>query len=169
MPTQFGADDYFQASIERMQQARSLFEDGESYALSMYCSGLAVECLLRAFRWLHDRSFDGRHDLRELLKASRFIQVSTETLRDSGYAEEDRASASLRLHAAMTELDALWMNSLRFVSESKLKRYLFESGRLHGIKGDGKKWVASSMLDAAYVIVEQGALVWRLKKKSKPR
>ena len=169
MPTLFGADDYYRAGIERMQQARQLFDDGESYALSMYCSGLAVECVLRAFRWLHIRTFDGRHDLRELFKVSRFIQIATETFQDCGYAEEHNVSESLRIHAAMTEVDALWMNNLRFVSESKHKRYLFELGRLHGIKGDGNKRVALSLLIAAHVIVDQGALVWSLRKKSKPR
>jgi hypothetical protein len=47
---QFNAEHYFHASIERMRQARYLYRAGDAYALSMYASGLAVECILRAFR-----------------------------------------------------------------------------------------------------------------------
>jgi len=48
---QINAEHYFNASIERIHQARRLYRAGDSYAFSMYASGLAVECILRAFRW----------------------------------------------------------------------------------------------------------------------
>jgi HEPN domain-containing protein len=47
---QFNAQEYYQVGLERMVQARRLYGDEGNYALAMYCSGLAVECLLRAFR-----------------------------------------------------------------------------------------------------------------------
>jgi hypothetical protein len=53
---QFRAEQYFQASLERMEQALRIYRDGKSFALAMYCGGLAVECLLRAFRWTEDTS-----------------------------------------------------------------------------------------------------------------
>jgi hypothetical protein len=56
----FKAEDYYRAGVERIQQARRIYSDGQNYALAMYCSGLAVECLLRAFRWTKDPSFEGR-------------------------------------------------------------------------------------------------------------
>ncbi|MGH7192990.1 MAG: hypothetical protein ACREJM_05565 [Candidatus Saccharimonadales bacterium] len=54
--------------MERMTQARRIYRDQAAYALAMYCGGLAVESMLRAFRWAEDPSFEGRHDLSELLK-----------------------------------------------------------------------------------------------------
>ena len=169
MPTQFGADDYYLAGIERMQQARQLFDDGESYALSMYCSGLAVECVLRAFRWLTDRSFDGRHELNELFKASRFSHISDEAMRACGYSVEHSTQTIMELHAAMAEIVTLWRNSLRFTSEAKLKRFLFELGRTNGVKGDASKLAAKSLLSASRVLVDHGTLIWHLRKNSKPR
>ena len=73
---QFRDTDYYRASLERMRQAQTLSKKGDAYALSMYCSGLAVECLLRAFRWKEDQSFEGRHDLNDLLKASGILRVN---------------------------------------------------------------------------------------------
>jgi hypothetical protein len=54
---QFRADQYYQASLERMKQSLRLYYDGRAFALAMYCAGLAVESLLRAFRWAEDASF----------------------------------------------------------------------------------------------------------------
>ena len=39
----FRAEEYYQASLERIEQARRLYEAGNSYALAMYCAGLSVE------------------------------------------------------------------------------------------------------------------------------
>jgi len=70
---QFTAEQYYRVSLERTKQARGLYSDGGAYSLAMYCGGLAVESLLRAFRWTEDTSFEGRHDLSDLLKASRLL------------------------------------------------------------------------------------------------
>lgn len=76
---QFRDRDYYRASLDRMRQAQALSMHGDAYALSMYCSGLAVECLLRAFRWREDNSFEGRHDLTDLLKASGMVLWDSQT------------------------------------------------------------------------------------------
>ena len=57
-----------------------MYQQKESFALSMYTAGLAVECLLRAFRWKKDKSFEGRHDLEDLLKASGLLRIGEEIL-----------------------------------------------------------------------------------------
>src|SRR5262245_18567646 len=72
---QFTGEEYYQAAIERMRQARELHGSRESYALAMYCSGLAVECILRAYRWRIEPSFEGRHDLDDLFKASGLLEI----------------------------------------------------------------------------------------------
>jgi HEPN domain-containing protein len=103
-----------------MKQARVLFHDGGNYALAMYCGGLAVECVLRAFRWAEDQSFEGRHDLDALLRASKLLSVDEQYLRWRGASEEDILESVRRLRAAMSEVSVLWNNSHRFASEKKL-------------------------------------------------
>jgi HEPN domain-containing protein len=78
---QFTAEQYYRVSLERMNQARRLYRDGTAYALMMYCGGLAVESLLRAFRWAADPTFEGRHDLSDLLKSSRLLRIDDEFMR----------------------------------------------------------------------------------------
>jgi HEPN domain-containing protein len=56
------AENYYKAAFERIKDA-NLLHDEERYPLAMYDSGLAVECLLRAFRVLRYPAFDARHDL----------------------------------------------------------------------------------------------------------
>jgi HEPN domain-containing protein len=120
----FTAEEYFQAGAERMQQARGLFRMGDSYALAMYCGGLAVECTLRAFRWEKDRSFEGRHDLEELLRASDMLGANDSRMRQKGVPEEEIHESTLALRAAIEEVVVLWHNNLRFASEKRLRAVL---------------------------------------------
>ena len=112
----FRAEDYFRAATERMQQARGIYEAGKSYALAMYCAGLAVECLLRAFRWNKDPSFEGRHDLEDLLRASALLITNETWMRRQGASEEEVFSYTVALRAALTHVTTLWHNNLRFAS-----------------------------------------------------
>jgi hypothetical protein len=48
---QFTGEEYFRAGAERMRQARDTHVTGAAYSLTIYVAGLAVECMLRAFRW----------------------------------------------------------------------------------------------------------------------
>src|SRR4051812_45327564 len=123
---QFEAKEYYQASLERMKEARTIYSTGKSYALAMYCGGLAVECLLRAFRWKKDRSFEGRHDLGELFKASGFLKIDDEYLRDRGASEVAIRKSGATLHAALNLVASLWHNNLRFASEARLKKHLHQ-------------------------------------------
>ena len=50
---QFTADHYYRASRERIVEAALLY-DRQRYGLGMYVAGLAVESLLRAFRYQKD-------------------------------------------------------------------------------------------------------------------
>src|SRR5437870_2158697 len=100
----FRTEEYFRAGNERMRQARTIYQAGGSYALAMYCGGLAVECLLRAFRWEKDQSFEGRHDLADLLKASALLRIHEESLRRKGISEDEVFEYVLRLRAAMNEV-----------------------------------------------------------------
>src|SRR5205085_3569265 len=100
---QFRAEQYYQASLERMEQSRRLYTDGWAFALAMYCAGLAVESLLRAFRWTEEARFEGRHDLSELLKASRLLRTDDQYMRRKRVSEDVIRDSGLRLRGAMNE------------------------------------------------------------------
>ena len=164
---QFSDKEYYQAATERIQQAVTIHDTGNSYALSMYCSGLAVECLLRAFRWKKDKSFEGRHDLKELLKASGIIQIDEELLKRKRNSEEKIAKAGSRLPASLNLVVVLWHNNLRFASEERLETFLKNKNidRLKGIKGDALKKNSSDLLSAAQAIINRGIVLWTSKTK----
>jgi hypothetical protein len=122
-----------------MRQAEKIYQDGKAYALAIYCGGLAVECLLRAFRWTEDATFEGRHDLGELLKASRLLKLDEDSMRRRRTSEDIIEEAGSELRKAVKEVTILWHNNLRFASESSLKAFLKRLGRLHGVKGDPLK------------------------------
>ena len=163
---QFRAEQYFRVGLERMNQARTLYRDGTAFSLSMYCSGLAVESLLRAFRWTEDASFEGRHDLSDLLKASRLLRIDDEYMRLNEESEERIYFSGVTLREAMNEVIMLWHNNLRFASEASLKAYLNQLGRLRGIKGDPLKKNAMDLLVAAQTVIDRGVILWTSKTKS---
>lgn len=149
-----------------MKQARGLYQDGAAYSLAMYCGGLAVESLLRAFRWAEDTSFEGRHDLSDLLKASRLLRIGEEFMRRKGTSEDAIYHAGVELRGAMNEVIMLWRNNLRFASETSLKAYLKTLGRLQGIKGDPLKKNTADLLNAAETVINRGVTLWTSKTKS---
>jgi hypothetical protein len=159
----FRAEQYYQVSLERMAQARTIYGRGKAFALAMYCGGLAVESLLRAFRWTEDTSFEGRHDLTDLLKASRLLRIDEEYMRRKGASEEAIDESALRLRGAMDAIIPLWHNNLRFASEASLKAFLNQIGRLKGIKGDALKKNARDLLEAAQAVVNRGNALWTSK------
>jgi hypothetical protein len=131
----------------------------------MYCSGLAVECLLRAFRWHKDQSFEGRHDLEDLLKASALLRINEEHMRLKKVAEDEIMEYALRLRAAMNEVVVLWHNNLRYASEASLRAFLNRIDRLQGIKGNALKKNARDLLNAAQMVVDRGVALWTSKTK----
>jgi HEPN domain-containing protein len=163
---QFRAEQYYQASLERMKQARKIYQEGKSFALAMYCSGLAVECLLRAFRWSEDASFEGRHDLSELLRASRLLRIDEEYLRRRRETEDTIRQSGLKLREAMNEIVILWHNNLRFASEASLKTFLSGIGRLRGIRGDPLKKSTLDLLNPAQTVIDRGVILWNSRTRS---
>lgn len=163
---QFRDRDYYRASLDRMRQAQALVRHDDCFALSMYCSGLAVECLLRAFRWKEDSSFEGRHDLDVLLKASGILRVNEDYMRRRGKNDDEILRSSLDLRAAMNVIVVVWHNNLRFASETRLKAHLTALKRVQGIKGDPLKKNASDLIEAAQLIMNKGMVLWDSQTKS---
>jgi hypothetical protein len=162
---QFTADQYYRTGRERMRQARLLYKDGESYALTMYTSGLAVECPLRAFRWKKNPSFEGRHDLMKLFKESGLVQINEERLQRKRVPVEQWSTQIKRLRALMNTVVALWINELRFASESHVRSRLVAMHRHEEKKGDVLKANALDLLRAAQGVIDVGVFLWTSKKK----
>jgi HEPN domain-containing protein len=161
----FEGEEYYRAGIERMRQAREIHDARGGYAWAMYTGGLAVECILRAFRWAKDKSFEGRHDLDDLLKASHLLSINEGQLRKKDFSEEEIQDIALELRAAMSEVLVLWHNNLRFASEGSLRAFLNRIGRLQGIKGDAVRKNSSDLLNAAQTVVDRGVALWTSRKK----
>jgi hypothetical protein len=161
---QFRAEQYYRASTERIKQAVTLYRDGTAFALAMYSAGLAVESLLRAFRWKEDPSFEGRHDLFDLLKASHLLRIHENYMRFNGESEDAIYRSGAALSSAMNEVIVLWHNNLRFASEASLKGFLNKIGRLQGIKGDPLKKNALDLLNVSQFVINRGVTLWNSKK-----
>ncbi len=146
------SEDYYKASLERIQEAYFLHKNGYN-VVSMYISGLAVECMLRAFRLLKRRTFDERHDLWLLWKSTDLANVHSELYHD-------------RLHSAMGVVGILWRNDYRFRSKHALQSFLKKIGRVRGIKGDLLKYNSLKLYNAAAEVIRIGVNRWhRLNKK----
>ncbi len=158
---EFRDKEYFQAAAERMRQARGLYSEGRSYALAMYCAGLAVECMLRAYRWRKEPFFEGRHALLKLLKDSGFLALSDQAMREKGYNEVEVIRLSAQLRAAASDVATLWNNNLRFASEARLKAFIVSINRHLGKKGDPCKANALDLVNAAQKIIDRGVLLWK--------
>ncbi len=146
------SESYYTAARERIKEARFLHES-RYYTLAMYVSGLAVECMLRAFRLLKDQTFDERHDLWQLWKHADLADVQSE------FYDE-------KIHSLLLIVTSLWQNNYRFRSATELRAHLKKIGSARGIKGDFLKFNSKRLYEAANEIVELGGRQWnRLNKK----
>jgi hypothetical protein len=161
-------DHYYLAALERLSQARTLYNQGSSYALAMYISGVAVECMLRAFKLMRDPNFDEKHDLTRLFKASGMLDVRPEVLQAKGFSEEEVEAYLRDLLAAITDISDLWANDYRFASEERLRAHLKFRKLYRGMKGDILKVNAQSLLNSAEDFVTKGVFQWRSSRRSRP-
>ena len=157
----FRAEQYFRVSVERMLQARKIYNHGDSFALSMYCSGLAVEVAIVCISL--DRGYlvsEGRRDLSELLKASRLLKIEDDYMRRRGASEEAIRQSALKIRGAMNQVVILWHNNMRFASESGELAFLKQAGKVQGVKGNPLKRNALDLVEAAQTIVDRGVVLW---------
>ena len=153
----FSAELYRVAAEERANQAEQLHSSG-LYTLAHYVSGLAVECLLRAYRFRVDpdpRTFDEKHDLRKLSKASRFDSL----IPSKGGEERKR-----EIESAFGYIVNNWTNSHRFFSDDLLRSHLRRK-RIY-YKGDVLKEHSRQMTSNAAIIIALGTRRWSVWKSS---
>ncbi len=148
MPRKARQEDHARIYWEAAQEHKTLaveLHEARRYVMAHYVAGLAVECLLRAYRYRFDPAFDARHDLKALYAASRFGNV---------VPPEDEES----IGEAFTEVVRRWSTNHRYRSEQALRDYLHQA-RL-GHKGKFVRESSRRIVSAAIKIVEQGVRHW---------
>jgi len=144
-------DVYRAAAEEHITSLGDLYKS-RRYVLAHYVAGLAVECMLRAYRCRWDSTFHERHDLRELARQGRFLDV----------VPSQRASA---IGAALGEVVTRWENQHRFRSGDALRDFLLGRAFDRRIKGDFVKESARRIINAAIELVTLGAMQWKRSKR----
>ena len=159
---EFPSDHYFQTATQRMRQATYLFQEGSSFALAIYIGGVAVECLLRAFKSRRDPTFDEKHDMLRLFAASGMLRVDPAKLRAKNWTEAQIDSHLRSLQVAMNEIFKLWANNYRFASEERLRSHLKKITGYRKIKGDYLKQQARQFLNSAQKFIDKGVVQWQV-------
>lgn len=152
------ADHYYQAAPERLRQAWRLYHQGESYALAMYVAGVAVECMLRAYKLRKDSVIDERHNLVRLFETCGIMDSARKGRRQV----EERTH---RLRTAIRAISFSWANDYRYTSEQRMRTHLRTLNLHLRIRGDWLKPNALQLLNAADTIVTAGTELWTLSRK----
>jgi|SRR4051794_5834241 HEPN domain-containing protein len=156
---QFTAEHYFRAACERIVDARILYDEGR-FGLCMYVSGLAVECLLRAFVWKKSPVFDGRHDLMKLLRESGVLNLQLDRLERQGLSAAKTKETIVDFRTACETVIRLWENDYRFADVSQIRGRLRDLGQLVGVRGDAVKANSRRIWSAAMKVIETGRVLW---------
>ena len=143
----FHANTYRFAAEERLREAHSAHEQ-KSFVLAHYLSGVAVECMFRAYLARNKRPFDARHDLRKLSKSS-------------GFEDDVPESGSAAIFSALAELRARWKNSHRYSDLKDLNAFVRTIEWDRKIKGDRVKYSSARALASAGVLVNMGVKLWK--------
>jgi HEPN domain-containing protein len=159
----FKPNDYYQAARERIKQARDVYRQdfkreftANHHPVAYYHCGVAVECMLRAFITLRTKDFDGRHDLMVLLDESGLLGLN----RVRGLDERSLIRMKIELGSAVQSVNRLWINSLRYASEARIRSYLHELGLDRGIKGDPLKENLRRLLESSTKVIDRGVMLW---------
>jgi HEPN domain-containing protein len=144
----FSADAYMAAAQERLADAERLYAL-RRYALSHYAAGLAVECLLRGYRYRIDPEFDSRHSLSLLFDSCGLNRVMS-------------SSGLFRMRVLLSEIIRRWSNDLRFLSGRELRQRLKRARLDRGVKGDFVKESSRRILGDARGFLALGMDQWQL-------
>lgn len=159
---EFPPEHYFQTATQRMRQAHYLYCEGASFALAIYVGGVAVECLLRAFKGRRDPTFDERHDLLRLFSASGMLRVDPEKLLAKGWTNAMIDDHLRKLQVAVNEIIRLWANNYRFASEERLRSHIKKVTIYKSIEGDYLKEQARQFLESTQKFFDKGVMLWQV-------
>ena len=141
------AEDYFAAAQDHAAALAATYKN-QNYVLTVYVSGLAVECLFRAFRHRKGLPFTSEHKLARLAEEAEFSEL---------VPEMDRAAYD----ADLAELVVRWRNDHRFRSIEALRRFLKGLKLDRGIRGNYVKENARLISSAAIRLLGLGVQRWQ--------
>ena len=107
----FTANDYYSAAKERHKDLKQLEQNEDCIIITLYCSGLIVECILRAYIHTYTNEFDSKHNLEKLFVKSQLGNRLTQKEKES-------------LSAGIKTASKIWSNSLRYTSLKRYRRLL---------------------------------------------
>jgi hypothetical protein len=142
------AETYLAAARDNAATAQFL-HDSAHHAAAHYVAGVAVECLLRAYRVREDPEFDARHDVKELCRQSRFYT----------FVRTDRVP---EVAGAVHVVWSRWRNDHRYRSQESLTAWLKDMGLepAAGARDAALRRSSERLVDAMHVIVTEGVLRW---------
>lgn len=146
----FDGEVYRYAAEERLKEALDLQDLGH-YVMSHFLSGLAVECIFRAYRFRvtpNPTDFDEKHDLNNLYRRSGFQDLIPHRRREE-------------FEGGLAYVAKVWRNEHRFASAASLRAHLSRIKLFLKIKhGDILKENGRRMIDFATLLVARGRETW---------
>ena len=145
----FTHTDYYSASLSRVIDLEHLLEKKESIIFSIYCAGVATECMLRAYITRYTLEFDSKHDLEKLYEKSQLSSLLNESDKE-------------RLSVAIRKMNKIWNNNLRYTSEKRMKRLIAHEMVRTNTK-DVNNYVSkfyAEIFEATNLIITKGKEKW---------
>lgn len=145
----FTHTDYFSASLTRLSDLAHLRTNKDSVILSIYCAGISIECMFRAYITKYTREFDSKHDLVKLFEKSQLgLNLEVEEKKE--------------LIIAVKQANEIWSNNLRYASEKRMKRIIAHKNITAGFK-DVNNYMNryySDIFEATELIIKTGQETW---------
>lgn len=146
----FTKTDYYTAALLRKGDLEHLRKNESSIIFSLYCAGVAVECMLRAYIRIETKEFDSRHDLSQLFEKSKLALI---------ISPEDKGKVT----ASITKIAQFWSNNLRYTSDTRMKRFIAHKIVRTKFKDINKylKKHNNDIFEATEIIIKMGETSWK--------
>lgn len=145
----FTSTDYFSASLARNEDMKHLRQNANSVIFSLYCAGVAIECMLRAYLLKETTEFDAKHNLEKLYEQSKIAKLL-------------EANEKEIISAAVKNANKLWNNNLRYTSDKRMKRLIAHEIVRTNFKDIGKylNKYYSDIFEATEILIKTGQAKW---------
>jgi hypothetical protein len=141
-------NEYRLTALERLHDADAA-RRAERFGVGMYLSGVAAECMLRAYHH-DDRPFDERHDIVQLFQACDLERLGDDARR--------------LLRGPILTIQMLWRNDLRFAHEEMIRLHLHRTRLDRNVHREANpvKVKTVELYNACYQVVSLGESRWDL-------
>jgi hypothetical protein len=149
----FTHTDYYDAAHLRCEDFKYLRNNPQSKSVvfAVYCAGVAVECMLRAYMAKNNVAFDAKHDIKKLYEKSQMAALLSNNEKE-------------KISAAIITLHKNWDNNFRYSYGKRIKRLIGHQFAESKFKyKDINKYLNnyySDVFNAAELIIQTGATKW---------